>query len=188
MVKTDYSYNNQLFELYTKDIYEYESESFSLGYILKDLGSFFLFKSIGESGTLDSIQVRSKKYLDKIIDDSAYIKMYEFFISYNQINKSFDNYDLGSIINLDKIETINDLLTNNLILKKTVSVISSIDDEVLTGKINLLDSKKIVLSTIDYENITMSNKKSINLNDLVCIDIASVENFLLDKYLETNHL
>ncbi len=44
--------------------------------------------------------------------------MYEFFVSYNKINKSFDNYDLGSIINLEKIKTIDDLLTNNLVLKK----------------------------------------------------------------------
>ena len=78
MIETDYSYSNQLLELYSKDIDDYGSESFSLGYILQDLGSFILFMSISETGTLDSIQIRSKKYLVKIIDNSAYIRMYEF--------------------------------------------------------------------------------------------------------------
>ncbi|GAB7307805.1 MULTISPECIES: hypothetical protein [Enterococcus] len=188
MIETDYSYSNQLLELYSKDIDDYGSESFSLGYILQDLGSFILFMSISETGTLDSIQIRSKKYLVKIIDNSAYIRMYEFFVSYNKINKSFDNYDLGSIINLEKIKTIDDLLTNNLVLKKSVTVIHSNDESVFTGKINLLDSKKLVLSIIDYESITKTNKKTINIDDLICIDIVSVENFLLDKYIETNHL
>ncbi len=60
MIETDYSYSNQLLELYSKDIDDYGSESFSLGYILQDLGSFILFMSISETGTLDSIQIRSK--------------------------------------------------------------------------------------------------------------------------------
>lgn len=34
MIETDYSYSNQLLELYSKDIDDYGSESFSLGYIL----------------------------------------------------------------------------------------------------------------------------------------------------------
>ena len=91
-------------------------------------------------------------------------------------------------INLEKIKTIDDLLTNNLVLKKSVTVIHSNDESVFTGKINLLDSKKLVLSIIDYESITKTNKKTINIDDLICIDIVSVENFLLDKYIETNHL
>ncbi|HFN6947452.1 TPA: hypothetical protein ACHGMX_002735, partial [Enterococcus faecium] len=41
-----------------------------------------------------------------------------FYTKFGYINKSFDNYDLGFIINLKKIKTIDDLLTNNLVLKK----------------------------------------------------------------------
>lgn len=60
---------------------EYENESFSLGYILMALDSFIVFMSISEIGTLEGIQLRSKKIIKNIVSNTEYTKIYDFFVS-----------------------------------------------------------------------------------------------------------
>jgi len=105
-----------------------------------------------------------------------------------QKNEIFDGFSLKSSINLEEIETIENILSSSLMLKRTVSIITSEDGSILTGKIVLLDANNIVISLLNYESISIDNKESINLNSIICIDIVSVENFLYDKYIEAKSI
>lgn len=189
MRKIDFSsFDNHLVELYSKNITENEDESFSLGYILKDLDSFIVFMSISETGTFDSIQLRSKRNISKIVKDTEYTKMYDFFVSYSKNNKVFDDFSLENIVSVEDNKSIEDVLNNTLKLKRTVSIVTSKDESVLTGKIALLDTNQLVLTLLNYESMKMENKKSVSLDSVICIDVVSVENFLYDKYLEVKSL
>ncbi len=179
------SYKNKLVELHLVSNDESEEEIFSLGYIIKDLQGFFLFLSVSETGTLESIQLRNKEYIAEIEENSDYLKSYEFFISYTKEKNIFDSFDLSSMIELEKIGTVNEALISPLQLKRTVSVITSKEDSILTGRILLLGFNNIVLSLLDYENMKLNEKESIMFEEIICIDLVNAENFLYDRYLES---
>lgn len=183
MEKTDFSlYDNQLVEVYSKCFAQSESSFFSLGYIMKDLDEFFLFESISEFGTIEGIQIRRKEYISHIETDTSYTKMYDYFISYNRDNKKFDNFDLELLYVLYEELPFEKILNNCMNYKAMISIMT-VEEELLTGRIVLLDGKLLILALIDFECIDTSRKKSINLIDIVCIDILSIENFLLTNYL-----
>jgi hypothetical protein len=185
MEKIDFSsFDKQLVELYSKNMTEYEDESFSLGYILMELDSFIVFMSISEIGTLESIQLRSKKFIKNIVSNTEYTKMYDFFVSYSKKMNAFDGFSLEESVALNENTTPKEILNTALKLNKTISIITSLDESILTGKIVLLDINRLVLSLLDYENIEIDKKQSVSLETIICIDLVSIENYLYDKYLE----
>lgn len=184
MKKIDFlSFNNHLIELYSRNFIENEDESFSLGYILMELDSFIVFMSISEIGTLESIQLRSKKFITNIVNNTEYTKMYDFFVSYSKKMNAFDGFSLEKSVALTENTTPKEILNTALKRNKTISIITSIDESILTGKIVLLDINRLVLSLLDYENIEIDHKQSVRLETILCIDVVSVENYLYDKYL-----
>lgn len=179
------SFGNQLVELYSENMTEYEEDdSFSLGYILKDLDEFILFMSVSEAGTLDSIQLRRKIYISEVITESEYIDMQSFFVDYSKKNKVFDPFSLGNAIELDGNLTIDTIFNKTLKMNKTISIVTSDSEEILTGRIILLDINKLVISLLNYETIELDSKETVSLNNIICIDIINTENFLYDKFME----
>lgn len=181
------SFENQLVELYTKDISEFEEAgSFSLGYIAKDLEEFILFLSISEYGILESIQIRRKDYIENIVSKSEYINMYNFFVKYARANNIFDPYSLLSsrIINKSSLKSILDTVVT---LNRTVSIITSTDENIITGKVIILDTNRMAISLLNHEMSRMSEKITVNLDNVICIDLVSVENLLYDKYLDSKN-
>ncbi|MFB8725893.1 hypothetical protein [Enterococcus casseliflavus] len=141
MEKIDFSsFDKQLVELYSKNRTEYEDESFSLEYILMALDSFIVFMSISEIGTLESIQLRSKKFITNIVSNTEYTKMYDFFVSYSKKMNAFDGFSLEESVALTE-STTKEILNTALKRNQTISIITSIDESILTGKIVLLDIK-----------------------------------------------
>lgn len=185
MEKIDFlSFDKQLVELYSKNRTEYEDESFSLGYILMELDSFIVFMSISEIGTLESIQLRSKKFIKNIVSNTEYTIMNDFLVNYSKKMNAFDGFSLEESVALTENTTPKEILNTALKRNKTISIITSIDESILTGKIVLLDRNRLVLSLLEYENIEIDHKQSVSLETILCIDVVSVENYLYDKYLE----
>lgn len=177
------SYGNQLLEIYSKNSYQYESESFSLRYIMKALDEFFIFMSISEYGTVESIQIRNKKFVSQIKTNTSYTQIYDYFISYNRNRKTFDVFDLESIYVLCAGVSFEKILSNCMNLKGLASIMAA-EENLLTGRIVLFDKNILVLSLLNFENVDTYRKKSLNLNDIVSIDIINIENILLSKYLK----
>lgn len=99
-------------------------------------------------------------------------------------NERFWWFSLEESVALAENTTPKEILNTALKRNKTISIITSIDESILTGKIVLLDRNRWVLSLLDYENIEIDHKQSVSLETILCIDVVSVENYLYDKYLE----
>ncbi|MFP8917900.1 hypothetical protein ACLI5Y_13925 [Enterococcus innesii] len=110
--------------------------------------------------------------------------MYDFFVNYSKKMNAFDGFSLEESVALTENTTPKEILNTALKRNKTISIITSIDESILTGKIVLLDRNRLVLSLLDYENIEIDRKQSVSLETILCIDVVSVENYLYDKYLE----
>lgn len=175
-----FAFKDSLIELYSN---EHAEDSFSLGYILKDLGNFFLFMSISEVGTLDSIQIRNKSFIGEMIENTEYTKMLAFFVDYSKTHHLFDAYSLEKFLPEKEELTVSDLLNQSLTNGQTISVVTSNDEQILTGKVCLLHDNKLVISLLNYENITLEKKQTIQLNDIIGIDLVNVENYLYDTYI-----
>lgn len=175
--------NKDLIELYsTKDSEDYLTDVFALGYVLKEFNNFILFMSINEIGMLESIQIRNKEHVLKMVGQTEYTNMFSFFIEHSKSYHVFDPYSLEKALELKDDTSVSDLLNQSLKLGQTISIITAIEDKLLVGKIVLLHTDKLVLSLVNYENMKLKKKQTIHLDDVICIDLFSIENHLYDTF------
>jgi len=104
-----------------------------------ELDSFIVFMSISEIGTLESMQLRSKKFIKNIVSNTEYTKKYDFFVNYSKQMNAFDGFSLEESVALTENITPKEILNTALKRSQTISIITSIDESILTGKLVLLD-------------------------------------------------
>lgn len=66
------------------------------------------------------------------------------------------------------------------------TTIVSNSDHLLTRKIVLLYNNKLVISLLNYENMTLEQKETIHLEGIICIDFICIDNYLYDAYKTKN--
>ena len=77
------------------------------------------------------------------------------------------------------------ILETVVTLNRTVSIITSTDENIITGKVIILDTNRMAISLLNYETNKISEKITVNLENIISIDLISIENLLYDKYLES---
>lgn len=171
--------DTNLIELYNKD----NSESFSLGYIIKKFDDYILFLAINEYGALEGYQLWHKKYIAKIIKDSEYIDMYTYFIEYNKKVGIFDVYSLNEL--LVDFNSFNDLLSDCFYKKVNISIISNSSEQIILGKIISMNQENILMRDKHLGYKIEDQEITISKENILVVEFIGIENFLLTKYEES---
>lgn len=175
-------YSNKLIELYTEDLMDEDFVSFSLGKILGESEKEYLFLSISEYGFIESLQLKRKIYLAEIEDDTEYLDYHHLNIEFNKNLGAYDPYGIENLIddfmNLSLTKTLEKIMN-----KKDIITLILANDDDYTGKIQMLEDNFLALSKVDYTNEKDNKTKIIKLDDIIYLDLASVNNILLKNYL-----
>lgn len=155
----------------------FNDEGFTLGYILKEMGEYILFETISLSGALDKYELRKKDNIEEIVSNSSYIDMYKYYIKYNRNLNIFDVYGLTE--NRFEFETLDDLIMYCLKSNKNITLVTSSEDYILTGKLVLAGKDSITMLLNDSKE---PSKITIHKEDIVVFEFLSVENYLFSKF------
>lgn len=175
-------YLNKLIELYTEDLMDEDFVSFSLGKILGESEEEYLFLSISEYGFIESLQLRRKIFLAEIEDDTEYLDYHHSNIEFNKSLGAYDPYEIEKFVGRFKNLSLAKTLENIMNKKEIITLILSNEDD-YTGKIQMLEDNFLVLSKVDYINGKANETKIIKLDDIIYLDLVSVNNILLRNYL-----
>ena len=173
---------NKLIELYTEDLMDEDFVSFSLGMIVDESSEFYLFLSMSEYGFVESIQLRRKIFLAEIEDDTEYLDYHLANIELNKDLGSYDPHGIEKLIPDFKGQTLIELLELSMNKKNIISLILKNEDD-YTGKVQMLEDNFLVLSKVDYIDGKTNQTKIIKLDDIIYLELASINNILVKNYL-----
>ncbi|BDR60347.1 hypothetical protein [Lactobacillus xylocopicola] len=74
-----------------------ESQSngaFTLGYMVADLGQYYIFEILDDIGRLLVYTLCKKTDIERIECDDPYTKVFDFYVDYQKKNNNFDRLDL----------------------------------------------------------------------------------------------
>lgn len=172
-------YTDQLIELYTES-----EDSFSLGYFRKVEKEFSIFEAVNEIGMLDSIQVRANSQVSQIKSQTSYTSIFQKFINYNKKQELYDPYLL-----LDQGRSL--LETHHLAdcFKKNGDIFTFVlenEDYLLKGQVKSLnlENQTFQLKLLDLEKLQFHQEVTCHFENIIAIDLASNENYLLRMVLE----
>lgn len=174
---------NDLVEIYSEYLLDHEFESYAIGYIIRDFENMVFFENINDYGFIDSFQIRFVDYISDIQVQSDYKTLIQSHINFNQHQGLIDPYDIRSRANIFKNKNLGQIL--DLVMKKKylVTVISALTDKIYTGQVYIHENNTIVISEIDTESFRRTNKTLINLEEVLGIELVSIENILISNYL-----
>lgn len=174
---------NDLVEIYSEYLLDHEFESYAIGYIVRDFDDMVFFENINEYGFIDSFQIRFQDYISEIQVQSDYMSLVQSHINFNWAQGLTDPYDIRSRSNIFKDKSLGEIL--DLVMKKKylVTVISALTDKIYTGQVYIHENNTIVISEIDTESFRRTNKTLINLEEVLGIELVSIENILISNYL-----
>lgn len=176
---------NGLIELYMETVDE-DNDSFSLGYVLYESNDYILFLSINENSMVESVQLRIKKYVSDIQSNTDYLKMFLQYISYVKKKGIFDPFRLINEYEQLPNKSLEGVLDYFLEKERIISVVTAGNEEIITGKIILLEDHSIVLTKFDFNSTSYNEKVVILKSEIICVDLFSSENLLLQQYLLNN--
>ncbi|WEV38748.1 hypothetical protein OZX58_00305 [Lactobacillus sp. ESL0680] len=165
-----------------------EDNDFLLGYLIDDLNQYYIFKSIDEYGCLDSYVLYKKDNIAKIIQDNNYTSTFDFFINYQNSQNNFDRLHLERIYKNIPKSNINSILNYCCEQKSIITLTTTTDDYVHTGKLININKKELLLAEQEYyEDFGITDeldKSPILIDDILTLDILNKENFLYEQYLK----
>ena len=167
-----YEINNELLEIYSDS-----EENFSVGKILSKSNDSIFFKSYDEQGKNYGLHFIKRSYLSEIKSNTQYLRKMKLYLEY--WNKNENMYLVNPF---KKHPTLSDLLAYATKNKKIITVsCCSKADELLTGYIEMYDSKILKLNCVDMETACIYEKITLLRNDIFYLEIDSLDNELL-KY------
>lgn len=175
-------HSNKLIELYTEDLLDEDFVSFSLGKILDESEEEYLFLSLSEYGAVESIQLRRKDFLAEIEDSTDYLDYHLTNIELNKSLGSYDPYGIEDLIPYYKGLSLIKILELSMNKKNIISLVLAGEDD-YTGKVQMLEDNFLVLSRVDYIDGKSNETKIIKLDDIIYLDLVSVNNILLNNYI-----
>ncbi|GLB46425.1 hypothetical protein WR164_04040 [Philodulcilactobacillus myokoensis] len=187
-IPNEYLENKSLLEIYSKSRDNFNYSNFALGYIIKDLGPYFIVKTIDDYGFLDSYTIMLKKDISRLNPKSAYLDLFKYYIRYNKSIDKFDPFNLALKFKDMPKDNLSNVLNYCYQNKKAINIYSDNSDYVKQGSILRFDKNNVILNELQYSrnvgtNDVESNEKT-KLSSIMAIDILSKENFLYDQYLK----
>ncbi|UQS86049.1 hypothetical protein MOO44_01635 (plasmid) [Nicoliella spurrieriana] len=176
--------NDKPLEIYSKSRDNYEYENFALGYIVKNLGPYFILQTIDDYGFLDSYTIMAKDDISKVSLGTTYSKLFDRYVEYAKHQNIFDPFHLQAQFKHFNTSSFLKLLNYCLENTITLSVYTATQEYVQQGKILSIDEHSITINEVEYGEINgfsgIEQNEPIQFDDITAVDVLSKENFLFD--------
>ncbi len=181
----NYLNKKELVKIYGKS---QDSYIFAVGYMIADLGQYYIFEVVDDVGSLDSYVLYKKTEIEKLVCNDSHTRMFDFYIDYLKKQDEYDRLNLQKVYNDIPHNDIITLLNYCCNYGFYVTIAESEDEYEETVKIISVDTQKVLIDQTEYckDHNLMDEVRSepIKIADILTLDIISKENFLYEQYLK----
>lgn len=181
----NYLNKKELVKIYGKS---QDSYIFAVGYMIADLGQYYIFEVVDDVGSLDSYVLYKKTEIEKLVCNDSHTRMFDFYIDYLKKQDEYDRLNLQKVYNDIPHNDIITLLNYCCNYGFYVTIAESEDEYEETVKIISVDTQKVLIDQTEYckDHNLMDQVRSdpIKITDILTLDIISKENFLYEQYLK----
>ena len=181
----NYLNKKELVKIYGKS---QDSYIFAVGYMIADLGQYYIFEVVDDVGSLDSYVLYKKTEIEKLVCNDSHTRMFDFYIDYLKKQDEYDRLNLQKVYNDIPHNDIITLLDYCCNCGFYVTIAESEDEYEETVKIISVDTQKVLIDQTEYckDHNLMDEVRSepIKIDDILTLDIISKENFLYEQYLK----
>lgn len=181
----NYLNKKELVKIYGKS---QDSYIFAVGYMIADLGQYYIFEVVDDVGSLDSYVLYKKTEIEKLVCNDSHTKMFDFYIDYLKKQDEYDRLNLQKVYNDIPHNDIITLLNYCCNYGFYVTIAESEDEYEETVKIISVDTQNVLIDQTEYckDHNLMDQVRSdpIKITDILTLDIISKENFLYEQYLK----
>jgi len=181
----NYLNKRELVKIYGKS---QDSYIFAVGYMIADLGQYYIFEVVDDVGSLDSYVLYKKTEIEKLVCNDSHTRMFDFYIDYLKKQDEYDRLNLQKVYNDIPHNDIITLLDYCCNYGFYVTIAESEDEYEETVKIISVDTQKVLIDQTEYckDHNLMDEVRSepIKIDDILTLDIISKENFLYEQYLK----
>lgn len=181
----NYLNKRELVKIYGKS---QDSYIFAVGYMIADLGQYYIFEVVDDVGSLDSYVLYKKTEIEKLVCNDSHTRMFDFYIDYLKKQDEYDRLNLQKVYNDIPHDDIITLLNYCCNYGFYVTIAESEDEYEETEKIISVDTQKVLIDQTEYckDHNLMDQVRSdpIKITDILTLDIISKENFLYEQYLK----
>lgn len=181
----NYLNKRELVKIYGKS---QDSYIFAVGYMIADLGQYYIFEVVDDVGSLDSYVLYKKTEIEKLVCNDSHTRMFDFYIDYLKKQDEYDRLNLQRVYNDIPHNDIITLLDYCCNYGFYVTIAESEDEYEETVKIISVDTQKVLIDQTEYckDHNLMDEVRSepIKIDDILTLDIISKENFLYEQYLK----
>lgn len=160
------------------EIYTEHDEYFSIGFYLYSFDKYSLFHLLDEQGKTDGVYLIKNDFIKNIDYDTAYLKKMRLYSEFWKENTGEE--DFLNKISLEKFSEIDDVLKY---IKKN-DILSSFrinsEEYMISGHIKFIDKMKIKIQEISIETAEELDIMSFIKDDILLLEIESVNNRLLN--------
>ena len=181
----NYLNKKELVKIYGKS---QDSYIFAVGYMIADIGQYYIFEVVDDVGSLDSYVLYKKTEIEKLVCNDSHTRMFDFYIDYLKKQDEYDRLNLQKVYNDIPHNDIITLLDYCCNYGFYVTIAESEDEYEETVKIISVDTQKVLIDQTEYckDHNLMDEVRSdpIKIADILTLDIISKENFLYEQYLK----
>ena len=181
----NYLNKKELVKIYGKS---QDSYIFAVGYMIADIGQYYIFEVIDDVGSLDSYVLYKKTEIEKLVCNDSHTRMFDFYIDYLKKQDEYDRLNLQKVYNDIPHNDIITLLDYCCNYGFYVTIAESENEYEETVKIISVDTQKVLIDQTEYckDHNLMDQVRSdpIKITDILTLDIISKENFLYEQYLK----
>ena len=181
----NYLNKRELVKIYGKS---QDSYIFAVGYMIADLGQYYIFEVVDDIGSLDSYVLYKKTEIEKLVCNDSHTRMFDFYIDYLKKQDEYDRLNLQKVYNDIPHNDIITLLDYCCNYGFYVTIAESENEYEETVKIISVDTQKVLIDQTEYckDHNLMDEVRSepIKIDDILTLDIISKENFLYEQYLK----
>ena len=181
----NYLNKRELVKIYGKS---QDSYIFAVGYMIANLGQYYIFEVVDDVGSLDSYVLYKKTEIEKLVCNDSHTRMFDFYIDYLKKQDEYDRLNLQKVYNGIPHNDIITLLNYCCNYGFYVTIAESEDEYEETVKIISVDTQKVLIDQTEYckDHNLMDQVRSepIKIDDILTLDIISKENFLYEQYLK----
>ncbi|RMC48290.1 hypothetical protein F5ESL0263_06685 [Lactobacillus sp. ESL0263] len=182
---SNYLNKKELVKIYGKS---QDSYIFAVGYMIADIGQYYIFEVVDDIGSLDSYVLYKKTEIEKLVCNDSHTRMFDFYIDYLKKQDEYDRLNLRKVYNDIPDNDIITLLDYCCNYGFYVTIAESEDEYEETVKIISVDTQKVLIDQTEYckDHNLMDEVRSdpIEIADILTLDIISKENFLYEQYLK----
>ncbi|WP_279081547.1 hypothetical protein [Lactobacillus apis] len=181
----NYLNKKELVKIYGKS---QDSYIFAVGYMIADIGQYYIFEVVDDVGSLDSYVLYKKTEIEKLVCNDSHTRMFDFYIDYLKKQDEYDRLNLQKVYNDIPHNDIITLLDYCCNYGFYVTIAESENEYEETVKIISVDTQKVLIDQTEYckDHNLMDEVRSepIKIDDILTLDIISKENFLYEQYLK----